>query len=65
MTVRKSIIVSITREPDDPIRSCLQSGRFASTRETARAGQRPLDRDEVATPSKTQVERERGGTAHA
>jgi antitoxin ParD1/3/4 len=65
MTVRKGIIVSITREQDDPIRSCLQSGRFASTRETVRAGQRPLDRDDAVTPSEKQVERERGGTARA
>ena len=65
MTVRKSIIVSITREPDDPIRSCLQSGRFASTRETARAGQRPLDLRLTRRSHLVAVERERGGTAHA
>jgi antitoxin ParD1/3/4 len=49
MSVRRTITVSITQEQDDLIRTCLQSGRFASTSEVVRAALRLLDRDETAT----------------
>ena len=65
MTVRRSITVSITPEQDDLIRSCLQSGRFASTSEVVRAALRLLDREEAATPSETQAKREQDDTARA
>ncbi|WP_082477674.1 type II toxin-antitoxin system ParD family antitoxin [Methylobacterium sp. Leaf93] len=48
MPVRRTITVSITSEQDDLIRSCLNSGRFASTSEVVRAALRLLDRDEAA-----------------
>jgi len=47
MAVRRTITVSITQEQDDLIRSCLHSGRFASTSEVVRAALRLLDRDET------------------
>ena len=49
MSVRRTITVSITPEQDELIRTCLQSGRFASTSEVVRAGLRLLERDEAAT----------------
>ncbi len=47
MPVRRTITVSITQEQDDLIRTCLQSGRFASTSEVVRAALRLLERKEV------------------
>lgn len=47
MAVRRTITVSITQEQDDHIRSCLNSGRFASTSEVVRAALRLLERDET------------------
>ena len=51
MAVRRSITVSITPKQDDLIRSCLQSGRFASTSEVVRAALRLLDQDEWRRPA--------------
>ena len=65
MAVRRTITVSITPEQEDLIQACLRSGRFASTSEVVRAALRLLDRDEAATPSETQVKRERGDTVRA
>ena len=48
MPTRRSITVSITPEQEALIRTCLQSGRFASTSEVVRAALRLLDRDEAA-----------------
>ncbi|WP_165617972.1 ribbon-helix-helix domain-containing protein [Methylorubrum extorquens] len=42
--------MSITREQDDLIRVCLNSGRFASTSKVVRAALRLIERDETREP---------------
>lgn len=65
MAVRRTITISITQEQDDLIRTCLQSGRFASTSEVVRAALRLLDRDETATPPAGKKPVADGGVARA
>lgn len=65
MAVRRTITVSITPEQEELIRSCLQSGRFASTSEVVRAALRLLDRDEAIALSGTQDKPGRGGAVRA
>lgn len=47
MPVRRTLAVSITPEQDTLVRTCLQSGRFASASEVVRAALRLLERDEA------------------
>ncbi len=46
MPVRRTLTVSITPEQDALVRTCLQSGRYASASEVVRAALRLLDREE-------------------
>lgn len=65
MAVRRTITVSITPEQDLLIKTCLQSGRFASTSEVVRAGLRLLQRDEAALQAAIKKKSTKGDAARA
>ena len=63
--VRRTITISITKEHDALLRTCLQSGRYRSVSEAMRAALRLFEREEAAALAVIRTAQATDGSARA